>query len=43
VLARQLLLLYDGVKTRGLADFSGAAAEDARAATSALLSADRSS
>jgi AcrR family transcriptional regulator len=42
-LARQLILLYDGVKTRGLTDFSGAAADDARAAASALLSADRSS
>lgn len=36
-LARQLLLLYDGVKTRGLVDHSGAAAQDARAAAVALL------
>jgi AcrR family transcriptional regulator len=40
-LARRLLLLYDGVKTRGLVDFSGAAAGDARAAAKALLSAGR--
>ncbi|GLW06039.1 hypothetical protein Misp01_11690 [Microtetraspora sp. NBRC 13810] len=36
-LARQLLLLYDGVKARGLIDHSGAAAQDARAAATALL------
>lgn len=36
-LARQLLLLYDGVKARGLVDHSGAAAQDARAAAAALL------
>jgi len=36
-LARQLLLLYDGIKTRGLVDNSGAAADDARAAAAALL------
>jgi AcrR family transcriptional regulator len=40
-LARQLRLLYDGVKTRGLVDFSGAAAEDARAAARALVAGDR--
>lgn len=36
-LARQLLLLYDGVKARGLVDPSGAAVRDARAAATALL------
>jgi AcrR family transcriptional regulator len=36
-LARQLLLLFDGVKARGLTDNSGVAAGDARAAASALL------
>ncbi|MEO3875264.1 TetR/AcrR family transcriptional regulator [Nonomuraea sp. B12E4] len=36
-LARQLLLLYDGVKTRGLVDHTGAAAHDARTAATALL------
>jgi AcrR family transcriptional regulator len=36
-LARQLLLLYDGIKTRGLVDPSGASAADARAAAAALL------
>jgi AcrR family transcriptional regulator len=36
-LARQLLLLYDGIKARGLVDQSGAAARDARAAAVALL------
>jgi AcrR family transcriptional regulator len=36
-LARQLLLLYYGVKTQGLVDHSGAAATDARAAAVALL------
>jgi AcrR family transcriptional regulator len=41
-LARQLLLLYDGVKTRGIIDFSGAAADDARSAATALLALDRS-
>jgi AcrR family transcriptional regulator len=35
--ARQLLLLYDGVKTRGLVDVSGAVADDARAAAAALV------
>jgi hypothetical protein len=40
-LARRLLLLYDGVKTRGLVDFSGTAAGDARVAAKALLSAGR--
>jgi AcrR family transcriptional regulator len=39
-LARQLLLLFDGVKARGLTDNSGVAAGDARAAARALL--DRS-
>jgi AcrR family transcriptional regulator len=39
-LARQLLLLFDGVKARGLTDDSGVAAGDARAAARALL--DRS-
>ncbi|WP_406314581.1 TetR/AcrR family transcriptional regulator [Streptosporangium sp. NBC_01639] len=37
VVARQLLLLYDGVKTRGLVDNTGAAARDARAAATALV------
>ena len=36
-LARQLLLLYNGVKAQGLADNSGAAAHDARAAAAALV------
>jgi AcrR family transcriptional regulator len=36
-LARQLLLLYDGIKVRGLTDSSGASAQDARAAAKALL------
>ncbi|MEV6094935.1 TetR/AcrR family transcriptional regulator [Nocardia sp. NPDC051981] len=36
-LARQLLLLYNGVKARGLVDSTGAAAADARAAATALL------
>jgi AcrR family transcriptional regulator len=36
-LARQLLLLYDGIKTRGLVDHSGAAAADARAAAATLV------
>jgi AcrR family transcriptional regulator len=36
-LARQLLLLYDGIKAKGLVDNSGAAAQDARAAMAALL------
>jgi AcrR family transcriptional regulator len=40
-LARQLLLLYDGVKTRGITDFSGTAADDARTAATALLTLDR--
>lgn len=35
-LARQLLL-YDGVKAPGLVDYSGAAAQHARAAAVALL------
>jgi AcrR family transcriptional regulator len=39
-LARQLLLLFDGVKAAGLTDNSGVAAGDARAAARALL--DRS-
>ena len=39
-LARQLLLLFDGVKARGPTDNSGVAAGDARAAARALL--DRS-
>ena len=38
-LSRQLLLLYDGVKTLGLVDNSGDGAKDARAAVSALLAA----
>jgi AcrR family transcriptional regulator len=38
-LARQLLLLFDGVKARGLTDSSGACAADARAAARALLAA----
>ncbi|MEU8119713.1 TetR/AcrR family transcriptional regulator [Spirillospora sp. NPDC049024] len=40
-LARQLLVLYDGVKARGLVDNSGAAGQDARAAVTALLEAAR--
>jgi AcrR family transcriptional regulator len=40
-LARQLLLLYDGIKTRGLTDFSGAAADDARTAATALVNSGR--
>ncbi|MFC7592444.1 hypothetical protein ACFQYP_58525 [Nonomuraea antimicrobica] len=36
-LARQLLVLYDGVKTRGLVDNTGTAAHDARTAATALL------
>ena len=36
-LARQLLLLFDGIKARGLTDNSGTAAADARAAARALL------
>ena len=40
-LARQLLLLFDGIKARGLTDTSGAAAADARAAARALLSHSR--
>jgi AcrR family transcriptional regulator len=36
-LAQQLLLLYDGVKTRGLVDASGAPGRHARAAALALL------
>ncbi len=35
--ARQLLLLLGGIKTRGLVDFSGAAAADARASARVLL------
>jgi AcrR family transcriptional regulator len=35
--ARQLMLLYDGVKTRGLTDYSGASADDARDAATALV------
>lgn len=41
-LARQLLLLCDGIKTRGLIDPSGAAATDARAAARVLLDHTRS-
>jgi AcrR family transcriptional regulator len=41
VLARQLLLLFDGIKARGLTDGSGAAASDARAAARALLDHNR--
>ncbi|MEU8401735.1 hypothetical protein AB0C28_41655, partial [Nonomuraea sp. NPDC048892] len=37
VVARQLLVLYDGVKTRGLVDHTGTAASDARAAAMALV------
>jgi AcrR family transcriptional regulator len=40
-LARQLLLLFDGIKARGLTDNSGAAAADARAAARTLLEHDR--
>src|SRR5437867_1643917 len=36
-LARQLLLLFDGTKARGLTDNSGTAASDARAAARTLL------
>ncbi|MFC5830592.1 TetR/AcrR family transcriptional regulator [Nonomuraea insulae] len=36
-LARQLLVLYDGVKARGLVDNTGDAARDARTAATALL------
>jgi AcrR family transcriptional regulator len=35
--ARALLLLYDGVKVRGLVDISGAAADDARDAARTLV------
>ncbi|WP_433475472.1 TetR/AcrR family transcriptional regulator [Spirillospora sp. CA-142024] len=38
-LARQLLVIYDGVKARGLVDNTGAAGSDARDAALALLSA----
>ncbi len=38
-LARQLLLLYGGIKERGLTDHTGAFAEDARAAAATLLAA----
>jgi AcrR family transcriptional regulator len=41
-LARQLLLLFGGIKTRGLVDPSGAAGADARAAARALLDHARS-
>jgi AcrR family transcriptional regulator len=41
-LARQLLLLFDGVKARGLVDTSGESAGDAKAAASALLERARS-
>jgi AcrR family transcriptional regulator len=37
VVARQLLLLYDGVKVRGLVDVSGATAGDARDAARTLV------
>jgi AcrR family transcriptional regulator len=40
-LARQLLLLFNGIKARGLTDNSGAAASDARAAARALLDHNR--
>jgi AcrR family transcriptional regulator len=40
-LARQLLLLFDGIKARGLTDSSGAAAADARAAARVLLDHNR--
>ncbi|RMI43795.1 TetR/AcrR family transcriptional regulator [Actinomadura harenae] len=40
-LARQLLVLYDGVKARGLVDNSGEAARDARTAAILLLAAAR--
>jgi AcrR family transcriptional regulator len=40
-LARQLLLLFDGTKARGLTDHSGAAADDARAAARILLNHNR--
>jgi len=36
-LSRQLLLLFDGIKVKGIVDPSGAAAGDARAAAEALL------
>lgn len=36
-LARQLLLLFDGVKAHGLVDSSGASARDAKLAATALL------
>lgn len=36
-MAGQLLVLYDGVKARGVSDASGAAAADARAVVTALL------
>ena len=39
VVARQLLVLYDGVKARGLVDYTGTAARDARAAATALVAA----
>jgi len=41
LLARQLLLLFDGIKARGLTDHSGAAADDARAAVRILLNHNR--
>ncbi len=37
VVARQLLLLYDGIKVRGLVDVSGAIADDAREAARTLV------
>lgn len=37
LVARQLLLLFDGIKTRGLVDHTGSAAEDARVAAATLL------
>jgi AcrR family transcriptional regulator len=40
-LARQLLLLFDGIKARGLTDNTGAAASDAMAAARALLDHNR--
>ena len=40
-LARQLLLLFDGIKARGLTDSTGVAASDARDAARALLDHNR--
>lgn len=41
VLARQMVLLFDGIKARGLTDHDGAAADDARAAVRILLNHNR--